>query len=115
VRSENMFESLDPLERTVNRRRPLLMYSMYAVVSLLFLIPEVRRMVFRNRSGLSSWPPRSCYLDLLVATLRSVVPPTRREVRVRYIILLLPMWIFGTGRATGADVHRNFSSAATAI
>ena len=108
-----MFESLDPLERTVNRRRPLLMYSMYAVVSLLFLIPEVRRHGFSQ----PFWPvvlAATFLLSLtwLVATLRSVVPPTRREVRVRYIILLLPMWIFGHLVArTGADVTEIYRAA----
>jgi len=101
-----MFESLDPLERTVNRRRPLLMYSMYAVVSLLFLIPEVRRHGFSQ----PFWPvvlAATFLLSLtwLVATLRSVVPPTRREVRVRYVERDLRVRVVGQLVDRGARQH----------
>jgi ankyrin repeat protein len=91
-----MFESLDPLERTVDRRLPLLMYSTFAVVGLFFLVLEVRR------HGLSHpfWLVVLAAVFLLsltwlVTALRSAVAPTWREVRVRHIILLLPMFVFG--------------------
>jgi ankyrin repeat protein len=72
------------------------MYSTWAVVGLLFLILEVRKHGFSQPFWLvvlaavfllsSTW---------LVTTLRLTVLPTWREVRVRHIILLLPMFIFG--------------------
>lgn len=91
-----MFESLDPLERTVDRRLPLLVYSTYAVVCLFFLILEVRGhgvsqpfwLIVLAAAFLLS-------LTWLATTLRSTVPQTYREVHVRGIILLLPMFVFG--------------------
>jgi ankyrin repeat protein len=90
-----MFESLDPLERTVDRRLPLLIYSTFAVVSLLFLILEVRRHGFSQ----PFWPVVLAAVFLLsltwlVTTLRSTVALTYREVHVRYIILALPIFVF---------------------
>lgn len=91
-----MFESLDPLERTVDRRLPLLIYSTFAVVSLLFLILEARGHGFSQ----PFWPAVLAAVFLLsltwlVTTLRSTVPLTYREARLRYIILLVPMFVFG--------------------
>jgi len=108
-----MFESIDPYERTVHRRGPLLMYSTWAVVGLFFLILEVRRHGFSQ----PFWPVVLAAVFLLsltwlVTTLRSTVLPTYREVRVRYIILLLPLFIFGhmdtlsPSLQTAADVAR---------
>ncbi len=71
------------------------MYSTWAVVGLFFLILEVRRHGFSQ----PFWPVVLAAVFLLsltwlVTTLRSTVLPTYREVRVRYIILLLPLFIF---------------------
>jgi len=91
-----MFETLgDPIDRTVNRRWPLLSYSTVAAVGLLFLISEVRRHGFSQ----PFWPVALAATSLLsltclVTTLRSTVPPTYREVNFRHFILILPLMIF---------------------
>lgn len=91
-----MFETLGgPLDRTVNRRWPLLEYSTCAVVGLFFLISEVRRHGFSQ----PFWPVVLTATFLLsltwvVTTLRSTVPPTYREVNFRHFILILPLMIF---------------------
>ena len=91
-----MFETLDPYERTVDRRWPLLLYSTYGVVGLLFLILEVRSHGFSQPFWLVVLAAVFLLsLTWLATTLRSTVPPTWREVRVRYIILLLPIFVFG--------------------
>jgi ankyrin repeat protein len=91
-----MFETIgDPLDRTVNRRWPLLEYSMCAVAGLFFLILEVRRHGFSQPFWLVVLAAQ-VFLSLtcLVTTLRSAIPPTYREVNFRYIILVLPIFVF---------------------
>jgi ankyrin repeat protein len=88
-----MFETLDaPLDKTVDRRWPLLTYSLYAIGGLLILILEVRKHGFSEPYRLVV--PAAMFLlsfTWLVATLGSEVPPTRRQVRFRSITLLFLM------------------------
>jgi ankyrin repeat protein len=108
-----MFESIDPLELTVHRQWPILMYGTFAAAGLFFLVLKVRRHGFSQ----PFWPAVLAGIFLLsltwlVTTLTSAVPPTRREVRVRYYILLLPLFVFGhmdtlsPSSQTDADVAR---------
>jgi len=92
-----MFETLgDPLDRTVNRRWPILEYSTFAIAGLFFLIMDVRRHGFSQPFWLVVLAAIILLsLTWLVTTIRSTVPPTYREVNFRYIILLLPLLIFG--------------------
>ena len=90
-----MFETLDsPLDRTVNRRWPILEYSTFAVVGLLFLIQGVRRHGFSQPFqlvGLTVMVLLS--LTWLVTTLRSTVPLTLRNVRFPHYILLSLLFV----------------------
>lgn len=85
-----MFETLDPQEQTVPRRYPLLMYSTYTVVGLVFLILGVRRhgisQPFRLVVGAAMF---LLSLTWLITTLRSSVPLTGRSFGVRNFILIL--------------------------
>jgi ankyrin repeat protein len=92
-----MFETLgDPLDRTINRRYPLSLYSTCAIVGLFFLILEVRGHGFSQPFWLVVLAAIVLLsLTWLATTLRSTVPPTFREVGFRRIILFFPLLIFG--------------------
>ena len=84
-----MFETSDPQEQTVARRWPLLMYSTYAVVGLVFLILGVRRHAFSQPFRLIVGAAMFLLsLTWLTTTLRSSVPLSVRSFGVRNIILI---------------------------
>jgi len=89
-----MFETLeDSFEKSkppLDRGYPILMYSIYAVVSSIVLILTKRRHGFSQLFSLVDWAVVFLLsVTWLVTTLRSSVPVCRRDCVVRGNILLL--------------------------
>jgi hypothetical protein len=86
-----MFETLEDMfeesKQPLDRRWPILMYSIFAVYGLVYLILAVRR---HQPLGLVVGAVMFLLsLIWLTTTIRSPVPVTRRDSRVRRTILLL--------------------------
>lgn len=89
-----MFETLeDRFEKSkppLDRGYPILMYSIYASVSFIALILGERGHGFSHLFSLVDWVAMLLLsVTWLVTSLRSSIPITRRDFRVRSQILLL--------------------------
>ncbi len=91
-----MFETLDPLERTMDRQLPLFVYGIYSLTGLVFSVLDVRRHRFSQPFSLAIGTVMF-FLSLtwLVTTLRSGSSVTKREFRFRSAVLLLLLFAIG--------------------
>jgi hypothetical protein len=89
-----MFETLEDMfeksKHPLDRRLPVVMYGIYAILGLIALILGVRRHGFSQLFRLVVWAAIFLLsLTWLVASLRSAVPMTHRGFGVRNTILVL--------------------------
>ena len=92
-----MFETLEPSQRRVARGWPLLVYGFYGLVSLLFVIPDLRRHSFSRVFSLAL-AAVTFFLSLVwfVTALISKPPVTDRRLLSRSQILLLLLFAADT-------------------
>jgi len=96
-----MFETLeDSFEKSkppLDRGYPILTYSFYAIVSSMALIVGVRGHGFSRPFSLVVWAVMFLLSSIwLVASLRSSVPMSRRDFRVRSQILIFLLFAWDT-------------------
>ncbi len=85
-----MFETLEPPERLLARRWPLLMYGAYSLAGLVFFVLGVRRHGFSQPFSLAIAAVMFVLpLVWFVTTLGSKSPLTSRRVGIQNIILLV--------------------------
>jgi hypothetical protein len=85
-----MFETLEPADQPVARRWPLLMYGTYCFAGLAFVVISVSRHGFSQPVRLVlSGAMFALSLTWFVAALKSGTPLTTRNVKYRFMILVL--------------------------